>query len=179
MQNFPKCLMRIYNFSFRPTGEVKVDDLPVQITLCDTAGQDFFDPLRRLCYPDSDVFLLCFSVVKPKTFKSIQNKWAPNLSKSRASIVLIGTQADLRSDPKTIAQLKVIDINLFIDWLPLGHFSAAENTKNWYRNTYAWSINAISHGWLVGRWCVYIENWVNIDCMLLLFVPTFAARLRR
>lgn len=90
-------------------GEVKVDDLPVQITLCDTAGQDFFDPLRRLCYPDSDVFLLCFSVVKPKTFKSVQNKWAPNLSKSRASIVLIGTQADLRSDTKTIAQLKVIE----------------------------------------------------------------------
>lgn len=90
---------------------MQVDDLPVQITLCDTAGQDFFDPLRRLCYPDSDVFLLCFSVVKPKTFKSIQNKWAPNLSKSRASIVLVGTQADLRSDEKTITQLKVLTLN--------------------------------------------------------------------
>lgn len=87
--------------------EVKVDESPVQVTLCDTAGQDFLDPLRRLCYPDSDVFLLCFSVVKPDTFASIQDKWAPNFKKSHASIVLIGTQADLRTDPRVVSNLLV------------------------------------------------------------------------
>lgn len=90
--------------------EVKVDESPVQVTLCDTAGQDFLDPLRRLCYPDSDVFLLCFSVVKPDTFASIQDKWAPNFRKSRASIVLIGTQADLRTDPRVVSTLSVNSI---------------------------------------------------------------------
>lgn len=89
--------------------EVKVDESPVQVTLCDTAGQDFLDPLRRLCYPDSDVFLLCFSVVKPDTFASIQDKWAPNFKKSHASIVLIGTQADLRTDPRVVSNLLVND----------------------------------------------------------------------
>lgn len=86
---------------------MKVDESPVQVTLCDTAGQDFLDPLRRLCYPDSDVFLLCFSVVKPDTFVSIQDKWAPNFKKSHASIVLIGTQADLRTDPRVVSGLLV------------------------------------------------------------------------
>lgn len=84
-----------------------MDESPVQVTLCDTAGQDFLDPLRRLCYPDSDVFLLCFSVVKPETFASIQDKWAPNFKKSHASIVLIGTQADLRTDPRVVSGLLV------------------------------------------------------------------------
>lgn len=87
--------------------EVKVDENPVQVTLCDTAGQDFLDPLRRLCYPDSDVFLLCFSVIKPDTFVSIREKWAPIFRKSQTPIVLIGTQADLRNDPDVVSALSV------------------------------------------------------------------------
>ncbi|KAK3093888.1 hypothetical protein FSP39_021484 [Pinctada imbricata] len=47
---------------------VKVDQTPVRLQLCDTAGQDDFDSLRPLCYPNTDVFLLCFSVVGWKRF---------------------------------------------------------------------------------------------------------------
>ncbi|XP_017877073.1 rho-related GTP-binding protein RhoU-like [Ceratina calcarata] len=36
---------------------VNVDGLPINVQLCDTAGQDDFDPLRSLCYPETDVFL--------------------------------------------------------------------------------------------------------------------------
>lgn len=86
---------------------MKVDDRPVQVTLCDTAGQDFLDPLRRLCYPDSDVFLLCFSVIKPDTFVAVREKWTPLFRKSRAPIVLVGTQSDLRNDSAVISQLLV------------------------------------------------------------------------
>lgn len=104
--NFPNLLLFFVSINFFSV-EVKVDDHPVQVTLCDTAGQDFLDPLRRLCYPDSDVFLLCFSVVKPETFKSIKYKWAPSFTKSHASIVVVGTQADLRTDSKIISNLMV------------------------------------------------------------------------
>ncbi|XP_055305396.1 uncharacterized protein LOC129570046 [Sitodiplosis mosellana] len=89
----------IYNF------EVKVDDSPVKVELADTAGQDFLDPLRRLCYPDSDVFLLCFSVIKPDTFVAAREKWEPIFRKTHKPIVLIGTQSDLRSDSAVISQL--------------------------------------------------------------------------
>lgn len=87
--------------------EVKVDDSPVKVELADTAGQDFLDPLRRLCYPDSDVFLLCFSVIKPDTFVAVREKWAPIFRKTLKPIVLIGTQSDLRSDSAVISQLLV------------------------------------------------------------------------
>lgn len=86
---------------------MKVDDKPVQVTLCDTAGQDFLDPLRRLCYPDSDVFLLCFSVIKPDTFVAVREKWMPIFRKSQTPIVLVGTQADLRHDSAVVSQLLV------------------------------------------------------------------------
>ncbi|KAI9589831.1 hypothetical protein GQX74_007999 [Glossina fuscipes] len=86
--------------------DVMVNDSPVHLTLCDTAGQDTLDPLRELCYPDSDVFLLCFSIAKPKTFHAIKNKWAPKFAKTKASLILVGTQADLRNNPNVLNKLQ-------------------------------------------------------------------------
>lgn len=84
-----------------------VNDSPVHLTLCDTAGQDTLDPLRELCYPDSDVFLLCFSVAKPETFHAIKTKWAPKFAKTKASLMLVGTQADLRTNSNVLNKLQV------------------------------------------------------------------------
>lgn len=42
---------------------VHVDDEPVTFEMCDTPGQDDFDTLRPLVYPNTDVFLLCFRYV--------------------------------------------------------------------------------------------------------------------
>ncbi|KAI8126688.1 Rho-related GTP-binding protein RhoU [Lucilia cuprina] len=86
--------------------DVMVNDSPVHLTLCDTAGQDTLDPLRELCYPDSDVFLLCFSVAKPETFHAIKTKWAPRFSNTKASLILVGTQADLRTNPNVLNKLQ-------------------------------------------------------------------------
>ncbi|KAJ6637151.1 Cell division control protein 42 like, partial [Pseudolycoriella hygida] len=90
----------IYNF------EVKVNETPVQVTLCDTAGQDSLDQLRQLSYPDCDVFLLCFSVIRPASFHAIKRKWAPTFHKTKASLLLVGTQSDLRTNSQIIANLK-------------------------------------------------------------------------
>ncbi|XP_005180051.1 myb-like protein Q isoform X2 [Musca domestica] len=86
--------------------DVMVNDSPVHLTLCDTAGQDTLDPLRELCYPDSDVFLLCFSVAKPETFHAIKTKWAPKFAKTKASLMLVGTQADLRTNTNVLNKLQ-------------------------------------------------------------------------
>ncbi|XP_063705453.1 uncharacterized protein LOC134834648 [Culicoides brevitarsis] len=103
----------VHDSSYIPTAfdkynvEVQVDGKPLNVTVCDTAGQDVLDPLRQLCYPSTDVFLLCFSVVKPETFQSIERKWVPELKKYNGSLLLIGTHSDLRSDAKTMQQLQV------------------------------------------------------------------------
>lgn len=102
-ESIKKCFFFLNLF----TVEVQVDGKPLNVTVCDTAGQDVLDPLRQLCYPSTDVFLLCFSVVKPETFQSIERKWVPELAKYDRSLLLIGTHSDLRNDPKTMQQLQV------------------------------------------------------------------------
>ncbi len=90
---------------------VHVDDEPVTFEMCDTPGQDDFDTLRPLVYPNTDVFLLCFSVVSPSSFANVREKWIPELKKSREKgsvkvpIILVGTQSDLRNDVNTKIEL--------------------------------------------------------------------------
>ncbi|KAL8611105.1 hypothetical protein ACOMHN_064395 [Nucella lapillus] len=86
---------------------VTVDNKPVQLQLCDTAGQDDFDTLRPLCYPNTDVFLLCFSVVSPTSFHNVLEKWVPEIRRHnpRAPVLVVGTQSDLRNDVKILIEL--------------------------------------------------------------------------
>lgn len=86
---------------------VTVDNQPIRLQLCDTAGQDDFDSLRPLCYPNAAVLLLCFSVVCPTSFQNASQKWLPELRRHcpDAPIVLVGTQCDLRTDVKVLIEL--------------------------------------------------------------------------
>lgn len=69
--------------------------------------QDDFDSLRPLCYPGTDVFLLCFSVVSPTSFHNVTEKWLPELRRHNPNVpvVLVGTQCDLRNDVKVLIDL--------------------------------------------------------------------------
>ncbi|MBN3286376.1 UNVERIFIED_CONTAM: hypothetical protein FKN15_047250 [Acipenser sinensis] len=55
----------------------------------------------------TDVFLICFSVVNPASFQNVREEWVPELKEYAPNVpfLLIGTQIDLRDDPKTIAKL--------------------------------------------------------------------------
>ena len=47
---------------------------PYTLGLFDTAGQEDYDRLRPLSYPQTDVFLVCFSVVSPSSFENVKEK---------------------------------------------------------------------------------------------------------
>ncbi|RVE42246.1 hypothetical protein evm_013105 [Chilo suppressalis] len=85
---------------------VDVDDRPVRLEICDTAGQDSLSELRELCYPGTDVLMLCFSVVRPETFRSVGTRWTRAVAGVRAPLVLVGTQADLARDPRVLQNLR-------------------------------------------------------------------------
>ena len=81
---------------------------PVNLVLYDTAGQEDYDNLRPLSYPQSDVFLVCFSVISPYSFDNVASKWVPELRKHcpKVPIVLVGTKSDLRNDARVGEQLR-------------------------------------------------------------------------
>ena len=57
-----------------------VDGRPINLGLWDTAGQEDYDRLRPLSYPQTDVFLLCFSITNPTSFENVRTKWYPEIA---------------------------------------------------------------------------------------------------
>ncbi|PVV02426.1 hypothetical protein BB560_003120 [Smittium megazygosporum] len=66
-----------------------------------------YDRLRPLSYPQTDVFLVCFSVTSPASFENVREKWFPEVRHHcpGVPILLVGTQIDLREDPNIISKL--------------------------------------------------------------------------
>ena len=87
---------------------VMVDKSVVNLGLWDTAGQEDYDRLRPLSYPQTDVFLLCYSVVSPASFDNIRTKWFPEIQHHalRVPFILVGTKIDLREDSDTLSRLR-------------------------------------------------------------------------
>ena len=85
-----------------------VDGKPISLGLWDTAGQEDYDRLRPLSYPQTDVFLICFSIVSPPSFDNVKGKWFPEIEHHAPNvpIILVGTKLDLRDDANTTNQLR-------------------------------------------------------------------------
>ena len=68
-----------------------------------TAGQEDYDRLRPLAYPDTDVFLICFSTNSPESLVNVEQKWMPEVKHycPNVPIILVGTKKDLRNDENT------------------------------------------------------------------------------
>ncbi|KAI7847265.1 rac protein [Circinella umbellata] len=90
------------------SANVMVDGKPINLGLWDTAGQEDYDRLRPLSYPQTDVFLICFSLVSPPSFENVKTKWYPEISHHAPNtpMILVGTKLDLREDKQTIDRLR-------------------------------------------------------------------------
>uniref|UniRef100_A0AAV2LYV8 Uncharacterized protein n=1 Tax=Knipowitschia caucasica TaxID=637954 RepID=A0AAV2LYV8_KNICA len=87
--------------------DIEVDTKQVELALWDTAGQEDYDRLRPLSYPDTDVILMCFSIDSPDSLENIPEKWTPEVKHfcPNVPIILVGNKKDLRNDDHTRREL--------------------------------------------------------------------------
>lgn len=81
---------------------ILVDSTSVTLGLWDTSGQEELEKLRLLNYPNTDVFLFCYSVGDRASFESITKIWLPEVKQhcSNTPFLLVGTNTDLRKQSK-------------------------------------------------------------------------------
>ncbi|KAG1223730.1 hypothetical protein G6F35_004477 [Rhizopus arrhizus] len=84
-----------------------VDSKNIAAELWDTAGQEDYDRLRTLSYPDSDVIIVTFSVDIPESLENITEKWVPEVKRycPGLPIILVACKIDLREDQTVIEEL--------------------------------------------------------------------------
>lgn len=72
----------------------------IELALWDTAGQEEYDRLRPLSYPDVDILLICFSLDNLISLQNVKDTWFPEVSHfcPGIPIILVGTKADLSID---------------------------------------------------------------------------------
>jgi small GTP-binding protein len=103
------CLLVVYAKGTFPTGyvptvfenykcKVTVNEVEYNVQLWDTAGQEELVNVRQLSYPNTDVFLMCFSVADRTSYDNMKNKWVDEIKQCSKDpvLLLVGTKADLR-----------------------------------------------------------------------------------
>eukprot|EP01114_Cavostelium_apophysatum_P006960 TRINITY_DN1857_c0_g1_i1.p1 TRINITY_DN1857_c0_g1~~TRINITY_DN1857_c0_g1_i1.p1 ORF type:complete len:282 (+),score=84.94 TRINITY_DN1857_c0_g1_i1:1013-1858(+) len=86
----------------------EIDGELVNVILWDTAGQEDYETIRiQTCFPNTHVFILCFSVVHPDSFHNVKQKWLEELKKASPDtpFILVGTKTDMRDEEETVRKL--------------------------------------------------------------------------
>jgi small GTP-binding protein len=78
--------------------EVVVGGRLQNLVLWDTPGDEEYDRLSPLIYPETDVFLLCYSTVDPTSLTNMWQKWLKEIKGANPVIILVGLKSDARLD---------------------------------------------------------------------------------
>jgi Ras-related C3 botulinum toxin substrate 1 len=125
------------------TANVLVDSRTYTLGLWDTAGQDDYDRLRPLSYPNADIFLICFSVDSLVSFNNVKAKWYPELQLHSPGVpfILVGTKCDLRGD--SVAVTKSRGEQLCAELKGLKYMECSAKTQQGLKQVFDESIQTI------------------------------------
>ncbi|WP_367606097.1 hypothetical protein [Legionella sp. W05-934-2] len=84
-----------------------VDETAVKLMIKSVSCGNDFDRTRVLDYPNTDIFLLCFSVTDQNAFREIESKWIREVQHycPDATLVLVGTNTHFRDNPSVNNQM--------------------------------------------------------------------------
>ena len=88
------------------SGNLLIEGAPVGFSIWDTGGQEEYDRLRPLSYIDTQIFMICFSIVNPDSYSNVLTKWKPEVTQycKNVPIIFVGTKLDLRGHKGTPEQ---------------------------------------------------------------------------
>ncbi|KAL2068794.1 hypothetical protein VTL71DRAFT_15132 [Oculimacula yallundae] len=94
------------NYITYPTHQASGKTL--ELALWDTAGQEEYDRLRPLSYPETDLLFVCFAIDCPNSLENVMDKWYPEVLHfcPYTPLVLVGLKSDLRMKRTCIDLLK-------------------------------------------------------------------------
>lgn len=80
----------------------------VELALWDTAGQEEYDRLRPLSYPETDLIFVCFAIDCPNSLENVVDKWYPEVLHfcPTTPLILVGLKSDLRMKRTCVDLLK-------------------------------------------------------------------------
>ncbi|ATZ56341.1 hypothetical protein BCIN_13g01820 [Botrytis cinerea B05.10] len=80
----------------------------LELALWDTAGQEEYDRLRPLSYPETDLLFVCFAIDCPNSLENVMDKWYPEVLHfcPYTPLILVGLKSDLRTKRSCIDLLK-------------------------------------------------------------------------
>ena len=80
--------------------DIFVDNIHMELSLWDTAGQEEFDRLRSLSYDDTQAIMLCFSVDNRGSLENVSSKWVAEITEhcQGVKVVLCALKCDLREE---------------------------------------------------------------------------------
>ncbi|KAL8619961.1 hypothetical protein ACOMHN_015243 [Nucella lapillus] len=89
-------------------GRVKVGGKTLHLQIIDTLEDDESPSIRLSEYPGADIFVVCFSVIRPETLRHVEDVWLPEIRAHapETPFILVGTQADLRDVDEICSMLK-------------------------------------------------------------------------
>lgn len=99
-------LFRYFPTVYEPTvfenyvHDIFVDNVHIELSLWDTAGQEEFDRLRSLSYDDTHTIMLCFSVDSKDSLENVESKWVGEIAENcqGVKLVLVALKCDLREN---------------------------------------------------------------------------------
>ncbi|KAL7714724.1 Rho-related GTP-binding protein RhoG [Entamoeba marina] len=85
-----------------------VDSQTINFDIRDAVGKEEYDKIRPLLCPDTDVFIICYSITDKVSYENVESKWklkveyhCPNIP-----IVLISIKNDIRENNEELNKLK-------------------------------------------------------------------------
>lgn len=89
------------------TASLVVQNRVINLSLWDTAGQEGYDRLRPLSYLNTDVLLVCYSIISETSLINIVEKWLPEVTHYCPNVpyLIVGLKYDLLNDDKIMARI--------------------------------------------------------------------------